>query len=124
MSLEHINQTDTVNVWMQKLNSLVDYVNNTTGTKLIVKSNTRPTSDLFFGKLWYDTTNSTLNVFDNAIGEFVSWNTFFVPEMKFTQKVIANNYIIPSNKNAISVSPIINTGVTVTVSNTSILAIV
>lgn len=124
MSLEYIESTDTVNMWMQKLNALVDYINNTSGAKLIIKSNTRPVSDLFFGKLWYDTGNNVLNVFDDSVGEFISWNTFFVPEMKFLQKTIANNYIIPSTKHAISVSPLINSGVTVTVSNTSIFAIV
>lgn len=123
MTLEHIDLDDTINTWIQKLNALVDYLNSAPGSRLIIKSATKPNVDLFFGKLWFDTSSNTLKIYDDTVQDFVDWNKFFVPELKFLQKTISNDYIIPADKHAVAVSPEINSGVTVTISDGSILAV-
>lgn len=123
MTLEHIDLDDTINTWIQKLNALVDYLNSAPGSRLIIKSATKPNVDLFFGKLWFDTSSNTLKIYDDTVQDFIDWNRFFVPELKFLQKTISNDYIIPADKHAVAVSPEINSGVTVTISDGSILAV-
>lgn len=123
MTLEHIDLDDTINTWIQKLNALVDYLNTAPGSRLIIKSATKPNVDLFFGKLWFDTSSNTLKIYDDTVQDFIDWNRFFVPELKFLQKTISNDYIIPADKHAVAVSPEINSGVTVTISDGSILAV-
>lgn len=123
MSLEHIEIDDTVNVWLQKLNALVDYLNNLRVEGLIVRDSVEPTENLFFGKLWFNTDTNTLMIFDDISSSWIDWNRFFVPAMKFMQKSITQNYVVPSTKHAITVSPTIESGVTVTVSSGSILVV-
>lgn len=123
MNLEHIDLDDTINTWIQKLNALVDYLNSAPGSRLIIKSATKPNVDLFFGKMWFDTSSNTLKIYDDTVQDFIDWNRFFVPELKFLQKTISNDYIIPADKHAVAVSPEINSGVTVTISDGSILAV-
>lgn len=123
MTLEHIDLDDTINTWIQKLNALVDYLNSAPESRLIIKSATKPNVDLFFGKLWFDTSSNTLKIYDDTVQGFIDWNRFFVPELKFLQKTISNDYIIPADKHAVAVSPEINSGVTVTISDGSILAV-
>lgn len=123
MTLEHIDLDDTINTWIQKLNALVDYLNSAPGSRLIIKSATKPNVDLFFGKMWFDDISNTLKIYDDTVQDFVDWNKFFVPELKFLQKTISNDYIIPADKHAVAVSPEINSGVTVTISDGSILAV-
>ena len=123
MALEHIDLDDTINTWIQKLNALVDYLNSAPGSRLIIKSNIKPNVDLFFGKLWFDTNTNTLKIYDDTVQDFIDWNRFFVPELKFLQKTISTDYIIPADKHAVAVSPEINSGVTVTISDGSILAV-
>lgn len=123
MALEHIELNDTVNTWVQKLNALVDFLNSTPESRLIIKSATKPSANLFFGKMWFDTTSNTLNVYDDTTHDFIEWNKFFVPELKFLQKTISTNYTVPADKHAVTASPAINSGVTVTVLSGSILAV-
>lgn len=120
--LAYVNGSDTVNDWRNKTNALIHYINN-------LKSEDKPT--IPFGddppsnknyRLWFDTSTMTLMTWFGC-----AWRQFhhvYAYELKFYQKSIRNNKTIPIGFNAVAVSPTVEPGVSIEVSEGSILRIV
>lgn len=120
--LAYVNGSDTVNDWRNKTNALIHFINKQKAVDLptISFGETPPPNKNY--NLWFDTKNMVLMTwFNNAWRQFHHVYTY---EIKFYQKSITNNKIVPQGFNALAVSPTIEDGVTVTVTENSILRIV
>lgn len=119
--LATVRGQDTVNAWRNKTNAIIDFINRTPVESLpaVVYSDVPPDPDF---RLWFNTTTNTLMVWDNS--EWVPFHQFYALEMKFYQKVISHDKIVPVGYNAVAVSPVIADGVTVVVEEGSTLRII
>lgn len=117
-----VNGSDTVNDWRNKTNAIIDFINKTPLKSLpsILFSEIPPLNQDYM--LWFDTKNMNLMTWFND--SWVQFHQVYTYEIKFYQKVINNNKVIPQGFNALAVSPTVAEGVVVEISEGSVLRIV
>lgn len=120
--MAYVNGSDTVNDWRNKTNAVIHFLNTQRPEHkpAVVFSDTPPLNTEF--KLWFNTYNMTLMTWFSE-----SWRPFhqvYAYEMKFYQRTINNNKVVPQGFNALAVSPTISDGVTVEIEEGSVLRIV
>lgn len=115
--LTMIQSSDSVNEFRTKTNAIINLLNTTSMTKLppVCVADTPPTDVEQW--LWYNTTNQTLMTLQN--GNWFPFHEVYAYEMKFYKSAITADKTIPTGYNAMSVSPVVEEGVTVTVATGS-----
>ena len=120
--LAYVNGSDTVNDWRNKTNALIHYINTMkpSDAPSIPFSDVVPSNESC--RLWFDTSTMTLMTwFEGAWRQF---HHVYAYELKFYQKSIKNNKTIPIGFNAVAVSPTVEPGVTIEVSEGSVMRII
>lgn len=116
--LSIISSSDSVNEFRTKTNAIINLINNLPPEKLpaVIVSDTPPTDTENW--MWYDTTVNVLKTLQG--GNWYPFHEVYTYEMKFYKNSISADKNIPPGYNAMSVSPTIQEGVTVTVSEGSV----
>ena len=115
--LNLVESADTVNEFRTKTNAIINLLNTTSMEKLppVYVSDTPPTETEQW--MWYRTTDQTLMT--KQSDGWYPFHEVYAYEMKFYKKSISQDKTIPTGFNAMSVSPVVEQGVTVRVSEGS-----
>lgn len=120
--LAYVNGTDTVNDWRNKTNAIIHFLNTQKVESLpAIPFSENPPSNTRF-RLWFNTKTMTLMTWFNE-----AWRQFhhvYTYEVKFYQKTISSSKVVPVGFNGVAVSPTIEDGVILEISEGSVLRII